>query len=87
VTQFINKAQDSETSSQYSGIRLAELNGQYGNRYQYKELDKNKGSVDSNQKEADRQAIERGEDDGMIVYQSVISAYTLVRNLNDIAEQ
>jgi hypothetical protein len=29
--------------------------------------------AESNQEEADRQAIERGEDDGMIVYQSVTS--------------
>jgi hypothetical protein len=31
------------------------------------------GIAESSQEEADRQAIERGEDDGMIVYQSVTS--------------
>ena len=31
------------------------------------------GTAESSQEEADRQAIERGEDDGMIVYQSVTS--------------
>jgi hypothetical protein len=31
------------------------------------------GVAESNQEEAYRQAIERGEDDGMIVYQSVTS--------------
>ena len=32
------------------------------------------GVAESNQEEAYRQAIERGEDDGMIVYQSVTSS-------------
>jgi len=32
MTQFTNNAQDSETSSQYAGIRLAELIGQNWNR-------------------------------------------------------
>jgi hypothetical protein len=32
------------------------------------------GIAESNQEEADRQAIERVEDDGMIVYQSVTSS-------------
>ena len=73
MTQFISNTQDSETSRQYCGIRLAELNGQYGNRYQFVELDKNKRKVESNLKEADRLAIEKSEDDGMVVYQSVTS--------------
>jgi len=45
------------------------------------------GIAESSQEEADRQAIERGEDDGMIVYQSAPQEYTSIRNLNDIAEQ
>jgi hypothetical protein len=87
VTQFISNTHDSETSSQYCGIRLAELNGQYGNRYQYVELDNNKGTVESNQKEADRLANEKSEDDGMIVFLSVTSNAYKRRNLNDIAKQ
>ena len=43
MTQFINHAQDSETASQYAGIRLAELSDQGWNRNKSADLAKNEG--------------------------------------------
>jgi tRNA 2-thiouridine synthesizing protein E len=43
MTQFINNAQDSETSSQYADIRLAELSDQRWNRNKSAKLAINEG--------------------------------------------
>jgi tRNA 2-thiouridine synthesizing protein E len=43
MTQFINNAQDSETSSQHAGIRLAELIDQNWSRKKSANLAKNEG--------------------------------------------
>ena len=41
-------------------------------------------TTDSHREEADRQAIERGEDDGMIVYQNITGSASKRRKQNDI---
>jgi tRNA 2-thiouridine synthesizing protein E len=43
MTQFINNAQDSETSSQYASLRRAELTGQHWNRKKSADLAQNEG--------------------------------------------
>jgi tRNA 2-thiouridine synthesizing protein E len=43
MTQFINNAQDSETSSQYASMRRAELTGQHWNRNRSADLARNEG--------------------------------------------
>jgi hypothetical protein len=47
---------------------------------------KPEGATESRREEADRQAIERGEDDGMIVHQSATTSAHSTRDLNATAE-
>ena len=67
MSQFTQNAQDTETSSQYAGIRLAELIDQNWSR-----------------NKSDHLAIERGEDEGMIVHQDATSNIHNSKDLNDI---
>ena len=46
-----------------------------------------KVTTESSREDADRQAIERGEDDGMIVHQSATSSAHNSRDLNAITER
>ena len=46
-----------------------------------------KVTTESSREDADRQAIERGEDDGMIVHQSATSSAHNRRDLNAITER
>ena len=72
MTQFTQDARNTETSSQHAGIRLAELVDQNWSRNKSEQLAMREGIslTDQFREAADLLAIERGEDDGMIVHQS-----------------
>ena len=71
MTQVINSAEDEEPSCQSDRISLVEMKSHHENRFEAELSDENENSDEAKQKIADRFAIERGEDDGMIVCQVI----------------
>ena len=86
MSQFTQDAQDTETSSQHAGIRLAELVDQNWSRNKSEQLAMREGIslTDQSREAADRLAIERGENDGMIIHQDATSNIHNSKDLNAI---